>query len=147
MQMPRLGNAISPPAANRAGRGVAALYVPGCGLRALHPARGAGFSATASRRRLPGRLPVLTRASGSRPIHTAAGPELARSAAQKHDPAGILTPTCLTMDQFLADELWTALEERQNELITRLDELNAQIEAALAELERAAPAPPQQQAA
>jgi hypothetical protein len=40
------------------------------------------------------------------------------------------------MDEFLAEELWTALEERQNELIFQLDELNERIEAALAELER-----------
>lgn len=40
------------------------------------------------------------------------------------------------MNEFPSENVWIELEERQNGLILRLEELNDRIEAALAELER-----------
>ena len=51
------------------------------------------------------------------------------------------------MDSFASEEFWTALEQRHDELIARLDALNAVIEAALAEIEGAETAQQAPQAA
>jgi hypothetical protein len=51
------------------------------------------------------------------------------------------------MNEFPDEDLWAALEERHNDLIARLDELNEQIEAALAELGRPVIPPSDKEAA
>lgn len=92
---------------------------------------------------LPGRshldkaVAVLSRGGKSRILYRPAGAD----AIGRRTPFPHSDTFRRPMDEFLAEELWTALEERQNELILRLDELNERIEAALAELERPADRP------
>ena len=51
------------------------------------------------------------------------------------------------MTEFLSEKFWDAIDERQDELIARLDALNEWIEAALAEFDEPPAPAPQQEAA
>lgn len=51
------------------------------------------------------------------------------------------------MSEFLSEQFWDALEERQDEIISQLDALNERIEAALADFDQPADPPPRQEAA
>jgi hypothetical protein len=51
------------------------------------------------------------------------------------------------MNEFLSEQFWEAIDERQDELIARLDALNESIEAVLAEIDRPPAATPPQEAA
>lgn len=51
------------------------------------------------------------------------------------------------MSEFLSEQFWDALEERQDEIIARLDALNELIEAALSEFDDPPAPTPLQEAA